>query len=42
MKAYKNLELDIVLIENADIVTASPFEGVEDDFGAPSQNFGQN
>ena len=37
MKTYMNLELDIVLIENTDIVTASPFTGVEDEFGNPSE-----
>ena len=35
MKNYKNLELDIVLIENVDVITASPFTGVEDGFGNP-------
>jgi hypothetical protein len=40
MKNYKNLELDIVLIENVDVITASPFTGVEDDFGDPN-NFTQ-
>ena len=34
MKAYVNFELDIVLIENTDIVTSSPFTGVEDDFSS--------
>ena len=36
MKTYVNFELNIVLIENADIVTASPFTGVEDEFGNPN------
>ena len=37
MKNYKNLELDIVLIENVDVVTASPFLGEEDGFGNPNE-----
>ena len=36
MKAYINFELDIVLIDNVDVVTASPFTGVEDVFGNPN------
>ena len=36
MKFYENLELNIVLIENTDIVTSSPFEGAEDEFGNPN------
>lgn len=36
MKNYKNLELDIVLIENVDVVTASSFLGEEDGFGNPN------
>ena len=38
MKNYKNLELDIILVENTDIVTASPFTGKDDDFGNPNNN----
>ena len=38
MKAYINFELDIVLIDNVDVVTASPFTGVEDIFGNPNTN----
>ena len=36
MKFYENLELNIVLIENTDIVTSSPFEGIEDEFNKPN------
>ena len=38
MKNYKNLELDIVLIETTDIVTSSPFTGVEDGFDNPNNS----
>ena len=37
MKNYGNLELNIVLIENVDIVTASPFTGDTDGFGDPNE-----
>ena len=37
MKTYVNFELDIVLIENTDIVTASPFAGEDDGFGDPNE-----
>jgi hypothetical protein len=40
MKTYVNFELDIVLIENVDVITSSPFTGVEDDFDDP--NFAQD
>ena len=36
MKTYVNFELDIVLIENVDVVTASPFTGAEDGFDNPN------
>ena len=36
MKFYENLELNIVLIENTDIVTSSPFEGEDDNFDIPN------
>ena len=36
MKNYKNLELDLVLIENVDVITASPFTGVDDGFDDPN------
>lgn len=36
MKSYVNFELDIVLIENTDIVTSSPFEGADDGFENPN------
>ena len=38
MKYYVNFEWDIVLIENTDSVTSSPFEGVEDGFKDPNNN----
>lgn len=37
MKNYVNLELTIVLIENVDVVTASPFTGETDGFGDPNE-----
>ena len=42
MKTYVNFELNIVLIENVDIVTASPFTGVEDEFFAPTPSQADN
>ena len=39
MKNYVNLELNIVLIENVDIVTASPFTGETDGFENPNGDF---
>ena len=39
MKNYVNLELNIVLIENVDIVTSSPFTGDTDDFENPNGDF---
>ena len=36
MKTYVNLELDIVLIENVDVITTSPFTGAEDGFDNPN------
>ena len=33
---YVNFELDIVLIENVDVVTASPFTGGVDEFENPN------
>jgi hypothetical protein len=36
MKFYENLELNIVLIENTDIVTSSPFKGTEEEFDNPN------
>ena len=42
MKTYVNFELDIVLIENVDVITASPFTGVEDGFGNPNEQFSEN
>ncbi len=36
MKTYVNFELDIVLIENVDVVTASPFTGGVDGFEDPN------
>lgn len=42
MKAYLNFELDIVLIDTTDIVTASPFTGVEDGFDNPNNSVAQD
>jgi hypothetical protein len=39
MKTYVNFELDIVLIENVDVITASPFTGETDDFENPNSDF---
>ena len=41
MKKYMEFELNIVLIENKDVVTASPFTGNEDEFEDPN-NFVNN
>ena len=38
MKTYVNFELDIVLIENVDVVTASPFVGEDDGFCNPNND----
>ena len=37
MKTYENLELNIVLIENVDVITASAFPGEDDGFGNPNE-----
>ena len=38
MKKYVEFELNLITVSAQDIVTLSPFDGEEDDFGKPNTN----
>ena len=39
MKQYEEFEMQLISVSAQDIVTLSPFEGEDDDFGDPNTTF---
>ena len=39
MKKYEEFEMQLITVTTQDIITMSPFEGEDDDFGDPNATF---